>query len=246
MYSKFGLFRTIYFYNICCSQVYVRQHEKNVILPFFSRIAEKDYNPAKTGVTETTMYTKDYHYSDNPNITLVDCPGVGTENFPDVDTYGEKIKIDTFDAFIIITATRFTINAGRLAKKIRSMNKPFFFVRSKIDQDRQNEKRTRSEFNEVEMLEKIKAECSNNLYSKGAALEDNDIFLISNFFRYQWDFPRLTTAINRGLPFRKSECFLLSMIVLSEDILKRKVKVLRGRLFKIQSNVLQLGANPVE
>ncbi|XP_028404199.1 interferon-inducible GTPase 1-like [Dendronephthya gigantea] len=178
------------------------------------------------------MGMTDYHYPDNPNITLVDCPGLGTENFPNVKTYGKKIKIDTYDAFIIITAVRFTIHAGRLARKVKSMNKPFFLVRTKIDQDHQNERRTKqAEFNEVEMLEKIKADCLSKLSEKEAKVEDNDVFLISNFYRYHWDFARLTKAINRGLPFRKSECFLLSMNVLSKDILERKVTALKGKIW---------------
>ena len=63
------------------------------------------------------------------------------------------------------------------------MNKPFSLVRSKIDQDQQSERRAGGlEFNEVEMLEKIKAECFSKLLSKGAEVEDNDIFLISSFY----------------------------------------------------------------
>ena len=190
-----------------------------------------DPNAAKTGTTETTMTPQEFHYPDNPNITLWDCPGVGTAAFPDIESYCDQIHIEKYDAFIIMTATRFSEQAGVLARKLQSFKVPFFFVRTKIDQDYHSENVTkRSTFNEVTMLDEIKEGCSRNLKLKEVEIDDNDIFLISNLYARRWDFARLTEAINNRMHSRKRECFLLSMLSLSENILKKKVEFLKGKV----------------
>lgn len=197
---------------------------------FFCRIT--DYNhplAAKTGVTETTMTPTKYDYLDNANITLWDCPGIGTANFRDVKSYCQKIKIEKYDAFIIMTSDRFSDKAGDLAKVLKSINKPFLFARTRIDQAYISQSVTmRGAFNEVEMLNDIKVYCSTNLKFKEVPLDDKDIFLISSLFPYKWDFARLTEAIKNRLHYLKRECFLFSMLTLSESILKAKVDLLKG------------------
>ena len=81
--------------------------------------------------------------------------------------------------FLIFKFNRFTELDLKLARKIKSIGKNFFFVRNKIDVDVKAERRKRS-FNEEALLQKIRADCSNNL---GDLLSDQqDIFLISNPF----------------------------------------------------------------
>ena len=195
---------------------------------------DKDPDVAKTGTTETTMTPNRYHYKNNPNITLWDCPGVGTVAFPDIETYCNKISIEKYDAFVIMTATRFSKEAGILASKVQSMQKPFFFVRTKIDQDYVSENWTKGlAFNEVRMLDEIKEECSTNLNIKEVEIDDKDIFLISSLLVCRWDFARLTEAITNRLHSRKRECFLLSMLSLSENILESKIRLLKGRVWAV-------------
>ena len=175
------------------------------------------------------MSPEPFDYPNNPNIKLWDCPGIGTAYFPDIKTYCSKIDIGKYDAFILMTATRFSKQAGDLAQKLQSMKKPFFFARTKIDQSYISEKITKtSTFNEVTMLEDIKEDCSRNLKFREVELDDNDVFLISSLHVYRWDFARLNLAINSRLHSRKRECFLLSMLSLSEDILAKKVEFLKG------------------
>ncbi|XP_028404192.1 interferon-inducible GTPase 5-like [Dendronephthya gigantea] len=187
---------------------------------------------AKTGIKETTLVQTEYKYPDNPNITLVDCPGIGTRNFRDLEAYSENIDIETYDVFIIMTASRFTADTGDLAKKVRLLNKPFLFVRTKIDDDQRNEQR-KKKYNQVEFLEEIKEDCFLQLKSEDAELGKNDIFLISNHYPHLWDFARLIKAINNRLTIQKRECFLFSTIVLSKDILRQKVKALRGGIWRV-------------
>ena len=108
------------------------------------------------------------------------------------------------------------------------MGKSFLFVRTKLDQDIRNERKKRK-FNEESTLKGIREECWK--YLKGLAAGNEDVFLISNCQTAKWDFPRLTIAILDVLPLRLKESLTLSLDSLtscSRDLLRRKVKALRG------------------
>ena len=112
------------------------------------------------------------------------------------------------------------------------MGKNFFFVRTKIDVDVNAEKRKRS-FNEEALLQKIRADCLNNL---GDLLSNQqDIFLISNHFPDKWDFSRLTSSILEALPRCQRESLTLTLTRLSANIVKQKVDILKGRTWMIAS-----------
>ena len=159
---------------------------------------------------------------------------MGTPNYP-VETYCEQVQLERYHTFLIFTATRFTQNDLKLAEKIRSIDKKFFFIRTKIDENVRAEKRKRS-FNEGAMLDEIRCYCSENL---GELLtNEQNIFLISNHYPAKWDFDRLTKAILDVLPTYQRESLTLSLGVLtslSTEILKRKVEVLKGRIWMVAS-----------
>ena len=143
-------------------------------------------------------------------------------------SYSEKVGLEKYDTFLILADVRFTENDLLLAEKVKSMEKSFFLVRTKIDQDVRNERRKET-FNEEAMLNDIRKYCLKNLKSFGA--DDKDVFLISNCYPAKWDFARLTHAILDVLPLHQKESLTLSLNLLtwhSKDILKRKVEILRG------------------
>ena len=152
----------------------------------------------------------------------------GTPNFPDLKTYCEKVEFKNYDTFLILTAGRFTENNLLLAKKVKSMKKSFFFVRTKIDQDIDNEKEGRA-FNEEATLNDIRGDCLKNLKPLGVC--DKDVFLISNRKTDKWEFNSLIQAILAALPLRQKESLTLTLDLVtshSKDLLKEKVKILRG------------------
>lgn len=196
---------------------------------------DDDEMAAKTGVKETTTEPSCYAHPTNSKIRFWDLPGIGTPNYPDLPTYCEKVELVKYDTFLIFTAGRFTENDLELAKKIKSIGKKFFFIRTKIDADYLAEKRKRS-FDERAMLKEILDNCCENLVD---LLDDRrEIFLISNHYPAKWDFARLTQAILDVLPIRQRECLTLSLGVLtslSTDILQRKIQVLKGRVWMVAS-----------
>ena len=97
--------------------------------------------------------------------------------------------------------------------------------------DVNSEQRKRS-FDEEAVLQKLRANCSNNL---GDLLSDQqDIFLISNHFPRKWDFEkRLTPAILEALPRYQRESLTLTIKGLSTNIVKQKVDILKGRTWMV-------------
>ena len=193
---------------------------------------DDDEGAAKVGVTETTIELKAYDHPTNPKIKFWDLPGTGTPNFP-MATYCEKVELEKFDAFLILTGGRFTEDDLKLAEKIKSIHKNFFLIRTKIDENVRAESRMRS-FDEKAMLQKIRSDSAKQL---GDLLSDErDIFLISNHDRDKWDFARLLQAILDALPTYQRESIVLSLgNSVTNDIFQNKVDVLRGRIWKVAS-----------
>ena len=131
---------------------------KSTFINAFRGVDNKAEGAAPTGCVETTSVVTPYPHPNYPNVTLWDLPGVGTTKFP-ADQYLNHVGFETFDFFIIISATRFTENDVKLAQEIQRMKKKFYFVRSKIDSDLYNERRSQREFSETETKKLIKDNC---------------------------------------------------------------------------------------
>ena len=189
---------------------------------------DDDEGAAEVGVMGTTRELKAYDHPTNPKIKFWDLPGIGTRNYPNMATYCEKVDLEKFNAFLILTAIRFTEHDFELAKKIKSINKNFFLIRTKIDENVRAGSRMRS-FDEKAMLQEIRSDSAENL---GDLLSDErDIFLISNHDRDKWDFARLLQAILDALPTYQRESMVLSLgNSVTTDIFQKKVQVLRGRI----------------
>ena len=193
---------------------------------------DDDEGAAEVGVTETTRELKAYDHPTNPKIKFWDLPGIGTPNYPDMATYCEKVELEKFNAFLILTAVRLTVNDLELAKKIKSINKNFFLIRTKIDENVRGGRSRKWSFDEKAMLQKIRSDSAENL---GDLLSDErDIFLISNHDRDKWDFARLLQAILDALPTYQRESIVLPLSnSVTTDILQKRVEVLRGRIWKV-------------
>lgn len=174
-----------------CENLHTQYFYKTIILDAFFRLHDDDDMAAPVGVTATTLEPTAYDHPTNPKIKLWDLPGIGTTNYPDLETYCKELKLEQFHAFLIFSSSRFTKNDSQLAKEIGSMNKKFFFIRAKIDQDVEAAKRKKT-FNEDAVLRKIRSSCSTNL--AGLLRNEDDIFLISSHYPAKWDFLRLSQA----------------------------------------------------
>ena len=176
-----------------------------------------------------------YTHPSNEKITFWDVPGIGTPNFPsNIKEYGKKIDIKKYDAFLFICQKRFTDNDLALVKEARSLKKPFFFIRTHVEQDVRNAERSTKK-NEHETLKELRENCHKHLkefFNKNPSevlFTEDDIYLIDSYVRDKWDFGRLIDGIADVLPERRRDCFVLSLSNLTRNCLKRKATVLKGK-----------------
>ncbi|PFX28464.1 Interferon-inducible GTPase 5 [Stylophora pistillata] len=204
---------------------------------------------APVDVTECTIEPTSFNHPKYPNIKFWDLPGIGTPNYPDLETYRQKVQLDKYQTFLIFSSSRFTENDIILVKEIKKQGKSFFFIRTKIDENVRAEKRKES-FSEAAVLEKIRRDCMENLVDEAGKpmCSEDDIFLTSNHHPDKWDFGGLALAIRDVLPRYQRETLTLSLNALtslSKDILKRKVEVLEGRMMYVAGASALAAATPV-
>ena len=155
---------------------------------------------------------------------------MGTPLCPDVEAFCNQFKLEGYDLFLILINHRVTEHDLKLAWKINSIGKNFFFVHTKIDDVVRAAKRKRS-FNEEALLQKTRADCLNNLGDLPS--NQQDIFLISSHSPDKWDFSRLTTAILEALQRCQRESLALTLTRFSTNIVKQKVDILKGRTWMV-------------
>ncbi|XP_041521050.1 T-cell-specific guanine nucleotide triphosphate-binding protein 2-like [Microtus oregoni] len=201
---------------------------KSTFINAIRGVGQEDEGAAPTGVTETTMARTPYPHPKLPQVTLWDLPGIGSSSFTP-ENYLKEMRFHEYDFFIIISASRFKENDAQLAKAISRMKMNFYFVRTKIDNELYNEKKSKPKtFNKENVLKKIRKDCSQQL--KEVLSGEPQIFLVSNFETSEYDFPILEQKLLKDLPDKKRYVFMLSLnsvtkeaINLKRDFLKQKV-----------------------
>ena len=200
-------------------------------------------NAAIVDVVEGTKEPQHFDHPSNPNIKFWDLPGLTDPIYDgDLEEYCRNVPLDTYDTYLIFTNNRLTADDLKLAERIRSTGKKFFFVRAKIDQDVENAKCKDATLN------KIRNNISQNLRRRGLLEDEKEIFLISNRYPAEYQFSELTQAIVAILPQRQRESFILTIDnahTLSQDTLKKKVEVLEKRISYIATASAAAAAIPI-
>ncbi|XP_035772052.1 interferon-inducible GTPase 5-like [Neolamprologus brichardi] len=199
---------------------------KSTFINALRELSDDDERAAPTGVTETTMVVEEYPHPNYPNVRFLDLPGVGTPNFPS-DTYLERVGFEKFDFFIIISASRFTENDMNLAKEIQKIKKKFYFVRSRIDNDINAEKR-KKDFSEEKTLEKIRQDCIGGLQEQG--IKSPQVFLVSSFKLRRYDFSLLHDTLERELPAHKRDALLFALPNINLEIISKKKEAFQSKI----------------
>ncbi|XP_030580444.1 interferon-inducible GTPase 5-like [Archocentrus centrarchus] len=214
---------------------------KSTFINAFRGIKNKDEGAAPTGVTETTSEVTPYQHPDNPSVTLWDLPGIGTKDFP-AKKYLKLVGFEKFDFFIIISDTRFRENDVTLAQKIRKMNKKFYFIRSKIDNDIRAEE-SNTDSSKEKTLTKIRDDCVLRLRELG--IESPKVFLMSSFDLHLYDFSVLQETLERELPKDKRDTLLFVMPNISPEIVNKKKKAFKVQLYLLATLSAAVAAVPV-
>ncbi|CAL8376189.1 unnamed protein product [Arctogadus glacialis] len=199
---------------------------KSTFLNAFRGIDNRDQRAAPTGV-ETTK-PEPYPHPSHPNVTLWDLPGIGTTNFP-ADQYLEHSGFENVDFFIIVSADRFRENDAKLAQEIKNMDKKFYFVRSKIDNNLSNAKRGQREYDEEKTLQEIRDNCIQELEQQG--VESPQVFLVSGFDLHLYDFPALQETMERELPSHKRDVLNRGIPKVCKSIINKKKEVFSSQIW---------------
>ncbi|XP_044847515.1 interferon-inducible GTPase 5-like [Mauremys mutica] len=204
----------------------------------------EDKRAAPTGVTEMTTEPTAYPHPTYPNVTLWDLPGIGAMNFRP-QRYLHQVKFSRYDFFIIVASERFRSSHADLAREIQRMEKKFYFVRCKVDDDLANERRAHPKmYSQDSVLQKIRENAEKHLRHQGVS--NPQVFLLSNWEFDQYDFHQLEDTLEKDLPSLQRLVFLLSLPNLSPEIIEKKKAALKKHLWKISLVSACINAVPIE
>ncbi|GCC43471.1 hypothetical protein chiPu_0027594, partial [Chiloscyllium punctatum] len=125
----------------------------------------------------------------------------------------------------------------------KRLGKNFYFVRSKIDSDLYSKRKGGGQFNEEEELEKIRNDCVSKLQRTG--IPSPRVFLISNFDLNLYDFSLLNKALEDDLTNIMKNMYILALPNLNSEIVEKKRKELRKRVWMLAILSGVIGAVPV-
>lgn len=201
---------------------------KSSFINVFRGIGHEEAGSASVGVVPTTRKKTPYPHPKYPNVTFWDLPGTGTpESLP--DPYQEVVGDDNYDFFIIISSSRFSLNDAFLAQKIQEKGKKFYFVRTKVDSDLYNEKKSKPRsFKKETVLQQIRDNCLINL---SKIVSEPTVFLVSNFKPKKFDFLKLQETLLQDLPAEKRYTTLLLLPNLSESLIEMKRAISKEKLW---------------
>ncbi|XP_052105421.1 interferon-inducible GTPase 5-like [Mytilus californianus] len=214
---------------------------KSTFINQLRRVEEWDDTFAPVGLGDTTLEPTAYENPYNKNMVFWDLPGVGTLKFSKDESYFRTINIERYDFFIIMSDQCFSENDAWLAREIRKRGKPFFFVRSKLDEDFKSAEHDGQSIDKA--VPRIYKSCADNL--RKANFREPNIFIISNYNHEIGQFDDLMIAIFHSLPDLKKEAMILSIGPLTHNIIREKKKTLHSRVFKIAVISAGVAAIPV-
>lgn len=202
-----------------------------------------DEGGAPVGVVDTTDKITPYPHPNHPSLIFSDLPGVGSVELP-LKEYLKKVDFEQFDFFLIFSAGRFRQDDLLLAKEIRKLKKKFHFVRTKIDNDVQNHKKSHPQsYLNTNVVEIIRKDSWENL--KNENFPELKIFLIDNHSPRDFDFSSLVDTVIEEMPVYKREAMILKMSLITEGVFEKKVKALSNRIYTVSLLSALTGTIPI-
>ncbi|XP_053254074.1 interferon-inducible GTPase 5-like [Podarcis raffonei] len=199
---------------------------------------DQEKGAALTGVTETTMVPQEYSHPTFPNFKIWDLPGIGTAKFS-AKEYLTKVSFSNYDFFIIVSSGRFTEDDTNLALEIQKNKKKFYYVRSKVDIDIDNDRRSKGidvgdthemMQSEKETLDTLRKESYDNL--KALGVSSPRVFLISRWDLSKYDFPLLQDTIEKEQDEIKRDVLIMCLPILTKDSIKKKKVAMESLIWK--------------
>lgn len=139
-----------------------------------------DPNAAPTGSTETTQKITPYQDPMLTHFVYWDLPGSGTIRHT-AASYCEEKKLHAFDHLLIIGSTRFLQFDIDIAKYAHTLDIPFTFIRTKMDQEIENEIEGLDDYDLTQIKKKLRTEIQANMKDdlRQQGIKNPEIFLIN-------------------------------------------------------------------
>ncbi|XP_072906191.1 T-cell-specific guanine nucleotide triphosphate-binding protein 2-like [Hemitrygon akajei] len=214
---------------------------KSTLINALLELDENKKGAAGTGSTETTKEITAYTHPTLPNVQYYDFPGLNTPSFRR-KKFMKKTTFSQYDLGIIVTAARFTENDKLLAEALKKAGKPFYLVRSKIDDTIRAESR-KNGYNQMDMFQKVRAYCVSSLQAAG--IEKPTVYLYSAFDLEQFDFPKLREVVVSNLLETQKTLFITALPNTSEAAIEWKRVSLRPFIQMLSAVSGGIGAVPI-
>ncbi|XP_065101660.2 uncharacterized protein irgq1 [Paramisgurnus dabryanus] len=175
---------------------------KSSLINAFQGVRPDDDSAAPTGVVETTMQATLYLLPNLPQVRMWDLPGMGTPTFTS-KSYTKTMNLHLYDIFMVVMSERVRENNMILIDAIIEQKKPFYAIRSKIDNEMRSQRRKRG-FSEESALNQMKEDGEKYMKEKNV---DNPVFLISAHEPLNYEMPKLLDTFRNELPQVRAELF---------------------------------------
>ncbi|XP_072120842.1 T-cell-specific guanine nucleotide triphosphate-binding protein 2-like [Mobula birostris] len=214
---------------------------KSTLINALLDLDENEEGAAPTGSTETTMEITPYPHPTLPNVQYYDFPGLNTPKFP-VKKFMKKTNFSQYDFGIIVTAAQVTENDKLLVEALKKAGKPFYLVRSKIDETVRAESHKKG-YNQEDMFRRVREYCVSSL--RAAGVEKPTVFLYSAFDLEDFDFPQLKKAVVSNLMETQKNLFITALPNTSEAAIEGKREALRPFIQMLSAISGGIGAVPI-
>uniref|UniRef100_A0A3B3V1F2 IRG-type G domain-containing protein n=1 Tax=Poecilia latipinna TaxID=48699 RepID=A0A3B3V1F2_9TELE len=184
---------------------------KSTFVNAFRGIHNNDEGAAPTGCENMTTNPTSYRHPDYSKVILWDLPGIGSTMWP-ADKYVERVELEKFDFFIILSADRFRENDVKLVKEIQKMEKKFYFVCSKVNHNLRDEEQSQMDFTEEKTLKTIYEDRVKGLEELG--LKSPQVFLLLSPDVSLQGLKELKSTFEEDLPELKKHALRLTMIII--------------------------------
>nr|XP_042704084.1 uncharacterized protein LOC101936008 [Chrysemys picta bellii] len=188
-------------------------------------LCDEDEGAAPVGEEETMMEPKAYRHPKHPRVTFWRLP-------IDFQPCLQTVKFVCYNFFVIMGLEEFTPKHVELAQEIRKAGKMCYFVRSKVDLDLDDARRSRPSIYDKEKILKDIRNHSIRCLEEGGMINP-EVFLLSAFELDKYDFPLLRESMEKALPGDKKRALILALPNTSLQILQNKKEALQKQIWKI-------------
>ncbi|XP_043943335.1 T-cell-specific guanine nucleotide triphosphate-binding protein 2-like [Protopterus annectens] len=218
---------------------------KSSLINALRGLNDTEEGAAKTEVMECTMEPTPYLHPDLPRVIYWDLPGIGGAKIT-AKQYLQNMKFERYDFFIVVISSCVKENDMNIVAELRRLRKPFYFIRSKIDEDIRAAQKKNNSVNVEDVLVKIKDSCVNELNKVGKLQEQSvKVFLVSRFDLENYDFAQFKTELSKELPKQKNDIFQLSLPSFSHETIEEKKKILKRSIWLVAAASGGIAAVPI-